>query len=188
MTLSSSLSVLADTASEGRAGDRANARIADVRALVARELSEVEAIVARHIDEGVVPATDSARHLFESGGKRVRPLALLLACACFGTIDAKARDLAAAAELVHMATLLHDDVIDDGDERRGRPTSRRIWGNAVSVLAGDLLLVEALRLASTSSPETWTELLTTLRRLVDGEVVQLRGRLAVSLDEATYFE
>jgi len=188
MTLSSSLSVLADAASDGRAGARENARIADVRALVALELSEVEAIVARHIGEGVVPATDSARHLFESGGKRVRPLALLLACACFGAIDARARDLAAAAELVHMATLLHDDVIDDGDERRGRPTSRRIWGNAVSVLAGDLLLVEALRLGCRAHAETWSELVATLGRLVDGEVVQLRGRHSVSLAEATYFE
>jgi len=87
-----------------------------------------------------------------------------------------------------MATLLHDDVVDDGDQRRGRPTSRRVWGNAVSVLAGDLLLVESLRLASSASRETWSELLSTLRLLVDGEVVQLRGRLVVSLEEATYFE
>jgi octaprenyl-diphosphate synthase len=188
MTLASSLHVLADTAADGRAHDRAVSRIEDVRGLVARELGEVEAIVARHIAKGVEPATDSAKHLFDAGGKRVRPLALLLACACFGSIDARARDLAAAAELVHMATLLHDDVIDDGDQRRGRPTSRRIWGNAVSVLAGDLLLVEALRLGCRAQPETWSELVSTLGRLVDGEVVQLRGRHQVSLDEATYFE
>lgn len=188
MTLASSLHVLADTAACGRAHERAVSRIEDVRALVARELSEVEAIVARHIEGGVEPATDSARHLFDAGGKRVRPLALLLACACFGTIDSGARELAAAAELVHMATLLHDDVIDDGDQRRGRPTSRRIWGNAVSVLAGDLLLVEALRLACRTHEETWSELVATLGRLVDGEVVQLRGRHEVSLVEATYFE
>jgi octaprenyl-diphosphate synthase len=188
MTLASSLHVLADTAADGRANDRAVSRIEDVRGLVARELGEVEAVVARHIAEGVEPATDSAKHLFDAGGKRVRPLALLLACACFGSIDARARDLAAAAELVHMATLLHDDVIDDGDQRRGRPTSRRIWGNAVSVLAGDLLLVEALRLACRTHEETWSELVSTLGRLVDGEVVQLRGRHDVSLVEATYFE
>lgn len=188
MTLASSLHVLADTAAEGRANDRAVTRIEDVRGLVARELGEVEAIVSRHIAGGVEPATDSAKHLFDAGGKRVRPLALLLACACFGSIDARARELAAASELVHMATLLHDDVIDDGDQRRGRPTSRRIWGNAVSVLAGDLLLVEALRLACRTHEETWSELVSTLGRLVDGEVVQLRGRHEVSLVEATYFE
>src|SRR5690606_7796889 len=68
------------------------------------------------------------------------------------------------------------------------PTSRRIWGNAVSVLAGDLLLVEALRLSSRASTETWSELVATLGRLVDGEVVQLRGRAEVSLASETYFE
>lgn len=188
MTLATSLDVLADTAAEGRAGDRAASRLEDVRGLVARELAEIERIVSHHIDEGVAPATSSARHLFESGGKRIRPLALLLSCACFGPIDARTRELAAASELVHMATLLHDDVIDDGDQRRGRPTSRKIWGNAVSVLAGDLLLVEALRLSCRAHEETWSELVATLGRLVDGEVVQLRGRHAVSLAEDTYFE
>jgi octaprenyl-diphosphate synthase len=188
MTLASALQSLGDSAAPERAGERASSRIEDVRSLVARELADVEALVARRIESGVTPAVESAHHLFEAGGKRVRPLSVLLSAACFGPIDARARDVAAAAELVHMATLLHDDVVDDSDQRRGRPTSRRVWGNAVSVLAGDLLLVEALRLASGSREETWTELLSTLRRLVDGEIVQLRGRLAVSLDEATYFE
>ena len=74
--------------------------------------------------------------------------------------------------------LLHDDVIDDGQERRGRPTSRRIWGNAVSVLAGDLLLTHALERTAASAPApVLSDLFATLRRLVDGEVVQLRGRL-----------
>jgi len=63
-----------------------------------------------------------------------------------------------------------------------------VWGNAVSVLAGDLLLVEALRLASRATQASWTELVATLGRLVDGEVVQLRGRLVVSLDESNYFD
>jgi octaprenyl-diphosphate synthase len=188
MTLQPALDALAATSTPDRTGLRVAERLGDVRALVTREMLEVETMVAARIAAGVEPATHSAQHLFESGGKRVRPLAVLLATACFGAIDERAKDLAAVAELVHMATLLHDDVVDDGDLRRGRPTSRRVWGNAVSVLAGDLLLVESLRLASGASRATWSELLETLRSLVDGEVVQLRGRLAVSLDEATYFE
>lgn len=188
MSIAAALDALHETASTERVGDRTAERLGDVHALIARELEEVEALIRAHIEKGVAPATDSARHLAESGGKRVRPMALMLASACFGGIDVRSRELGAAAELVHMATLLHDDVIDDADQRRGRPTSRRIWGNAVSVLAGDLLLVEALRLGSGAHPETWKELIATLARLVDGEVVQLRGRLAVSLDEATYFE
>lgn len=188
MTFAAAIDSLHETAAPERVGERATNRLADVRALVSREMADVEALIGRHIAAGVAPATDSAKHLFDAGGKRVRPMALLLAHACWAPVDDKARGLAAAAELVHMATLLHDDVIDDGDQRRGRPTSRRVWGNAVSVLAGDLLLVEALRLGSTAAPTTWQELVATLGRLVDGEVVQLRGRLAVSLDESTYFE
>lgn len=191
MTIEASIHALDGAAVPERVGERASARLAEVRALVAREMAEVEALVGAHVARGVAPATDSARHLFESGGKRVRPMAVLLSNGCFSPLaetTETVRGLAAAAELVHMATLLHDDVIDDGDQRRGRPTSRRVWGNAVSVLAGDLLLVEALRLATRAAPATWTELVGTLGRLVDGEVIQLRGRLAVSLDEATYFD
>jgi octaprenyl-diphosphate synthase len=188
MTFAASIADLHETAVPERVGDRAASRVAEVRSLLSREMAEVEALIGEHVGAGVPPATDAARHLFDAGGKRVRPMALLLAHGCWRPIDERARGLAAAAELVHMATLLHDDVIDDGDQRRGRPTSRRVWGNAVSVLAGDLLLVEALRLGSAASAATWQELVATLGRLVDGEVVQLRGRLAVSLDEATYFE
>lgn len=190
MTLATALPVLQETALPERVGELPAARVAEVHALVAREMAEVDALVRARIASGVTPGRESAAHLFESGGKRVRPLGVLLTAACFGEVGARARDLAAAAELVHMATLLHDDVIDDGDQRRGRPTSRRVWGNAVSVLGGDMLLVEALRLASADPADrpTWEELVATLGRLVDGEIIQLRGRLMVSLDEPTYFE
>src|SRR5262249_53591947 len=97
-------------------------------------------------------------------------------------------ELAVVAELIHLATLLHDDVIDDGQERRGLPTSRRLWGNAVSVLAGDLLLTHALeRTSGVGDREVLADLFRTLRTLVDGEVVQLRGRTRVDVTEATYF-
>lgn len=187
MTFQAALRALDETALPDRVGAKAAARVALVGD-VARDMHAVERLLAERIDGGIAPGRQAAKHLFDAGGKRIRPLALMLACRCFGPITARARDLAAAAELVHMATLLHDDVIDDGDLRRGRPTSRRIWGNAVSVLAGDLLLVEALRLAAASHTATWTELVATLGRLVDGEIIQLRGRSEVSLSEATYFE
>ena len=188
MTFAAAIRTLHETAAPSQVGDRAAHRLADVRSLICREMNEVETLIGAHIAAGVAPATSAARHLFDAGGKRVRPMALLLAHACWSPVNEKARGLATAAELVHMATLLHDDVIDDGDQRRGRPTSRRLWGNAVSVLAGDLLLVEALRLGSVAAAVTWQELVATLGRLVDGEVVQLRGRLEVSLEESTYFD
>ena len=146
----------------------------------------VEAELLRTAGQGLRPGTDAATHLLLAGGKRVRPLCVLLAAACFrgAQLPEAARQLAVVAELVHLATLLHDD----GDERRGKPTSRRLWGNAVSVLAGDLLLTHGLERTAQASPgPVLTELFQTLRALVDGEIVQLRGRTEVDVTEATYF-
>jgi octaprenyl-diphosphate synthase len=171
-----------------RAGGRAADRLAHVRELLGDDLDGIDAELARLTREGMSPATDSAAHLFEAGGKRVRPLTVLLSAACFGPPPPAARQLAVVAELVHLATLLHDDVIDDGQERRGRPTPRRIWGNAVSVLAGDLLLTHALeRTAAVGPPSVLSDLFATLRRLVDGEVIQLRGRTQLDPREDIYF-
>jgi octaprenyl-diphosphate synthase len=111
---------------------------------------------------------------------------LLLSAACFGPVPSTARELALVAELIHSATLLHDDVIDDGTERRGAATSRTVWGNAVSVLAGDLLLVEALDRTGRHAPAVLPALFATLRQLVDGEVVQLRGRRELDTSRDTY--
>lgn len=161
-------------------------RFEDVDALVgpAREL--VEVALKQAASEGEAPSTSAAEHLIASGGKRVRPLTLMLSAACFGPIDDRARELAAVVEMVHVATLLHDDVIDDSDERRGRVTARRVYGNAVSVLAGDLMLTHALDRTFKAAPSLMGDLLVTLRRLVDGEVIQLRGRVALDLSASTY--
>jgi octaprenyl-diphosphate synthase len=183
-----SVGMLRDAATAERVGTRTAERMAQVHALLGEDLEAVDAELARATRDGVTPATDSATHLLEAGGKRIRPLTALLAAACFGPIPASARDIAVSAELVHLATLLHDDVIDDGQERRGTTTPRRIWGNAVSVLAGDLLLTHALERTAASAPATvLSDLFATLRRLVEGEVVQLRGRTKLDLREEVYF-
>jgi octaprenyl-diphosphate synthase len=163
-------------------------RLAQVQSLLEDDMAAIDSELARLTRSGVSPATDSAVHLLEAGGKRVRPLTVLLASACFGPPPPAARDVAVVAELIHLATLLHDDVVDDGQERRGRPTARRVWGNAVSVLAGDLLLTHALeRTAASAPPAVLADLFATLRRLVDGEVVQLRGRTGREPAEDVYF-
>jgi octaprenyl-diphosphate synthase len=104
-------------------------------------------------------------------------------------VSATARELAVVVELVHLATLLHDDVLDDCDTRRGAVAARCLWGNAVSVLTGDLLLTHALeRVARLEPSGLLTTLILTLRRLVDGEVLQLRGRSHLDLTQETYFQ
>jgi octaprenyl-diphosphate synthase len=165
---------------------RLERRIQSVQELLADDLMWVEGALGSAVADGPSPGTDAAKHLVTRGGKRVRPIALLLSAACFGGINEKARQLAVAAELVHSATLLHDDVIDDGTERRGAETSRLVWGNGVSVLAGDMLLVNALDRTARHAPEVMPDLIATLRRLVEGEIVQLRGRSELDVTEATY--
>jgi octaprenyl-diphosphate synthase len=165
---------------------RLERRIQSVQELLADDLRWVESTLATSAAYGPSPGTDAAKHLITKGGKRVRPIALLLSAACFGGINETARQLAVVSELVHSATLLHDDVIDEGMERRGAPTSRLQWGNGVSVLAGDLMLVNSLDRTARYAPDAMPDLINTLRRLVEGEIIQLRGRSELDVTEATY--
>jgi octaprenyl-diphosphate synthase len=166
---------------------RIEARFSTIQAIFEPQLAYIEAELRRAASEGARPATLAADHLVSGGGKRVRPLTVLLSAACFGPLPDAASELAIVAELVHSATLLHDDVIDDSPERRGNAAARVVWGNAVSVLAGDLLLTHALDRTLAADPRALAELLTTLRRLVDGEIVQLRGRAKLDTSETVYF-
>jgi len=179
---------LRETAHPDRVGQVAARRLADVHAMLGAEMGFIDAELRKMAQTGLSPATESAQHLLDAGGKRVRPLALLLSAACFGSIPEAACELAVVAELVHLATLLHDDVVDDAPERRGKPAARVLWGNAVSVLAGDLLLTHALERTSAVAPRAvLADLFATLRRLVDGEIVQLRGRAELDPRQTTYF-
>lgn len=161
-------------------------RLGDVRALLAADLGWVESALVEATSRGEQPGRDAARHLIAGGGKRVRPMSVVLSAACFGPVSAPVREMALVSELIHSATLLHDDVIDDGTERRGAATARVVWGNAVSVLGGDLLLVDALERTCRVAPEILPSLFSTLRELVDGEIVQLRGRAELDVSRATY--
>lgn len=136
------------------------------------------------------PAPPAARHLLAGGGKRVRPLLCLLAARGFGSSRAlgPAAELARAAELVHAATLLHDDVIDLGETRRGRPAARLVYGNAASVLGGDLLLVEALqRIQAAGTPALLAAMLGVLERMIEAESLQLAKRGRAELVPEEYF-
>lgn len=163
------------------------ARLAEAQALLRDDLSAVERLLRETASQGPVPGSDAARHLVSLGGKRVRPMALLLSSACFGAVPEASRHMAVCVELIHSATLLHDDVIDEGTERRGQTAARVVWGNAVSVLGGDLLLTHALVTAQQRAPALMPELLRTLRQLVDGEIVQLRGRADLDVSESVYW-
>ncbi len=177
------LAQLDATAERGVRPERAKAALADVPTLP-ETLFALEEQLSRATEDAEEKLRGAARHLVSAGGKRIRPMVTLLACGACGGELRTAVPYAVAAELTHSATLLHDDVIDDGPIRRGQPASRVIWGNAVSVLSGDWLLTRALEIVSSqpASRAALAPLLATMRRLVEGEVLQLslRGTFAAS--------
>ncbi|WP_242342122.1 polyprenyl synthetase family protein [Anaeromyxobacter terrae] len=183
------LSQLDASAQRGVRPERAQAALADVPALP-ESLVALEEQLTRATEDAEEKLRAAARHLVSAGGKRIRPMVTLLACgACGGEMRA-AVPYAVAAELTHSATLLHDDVIDDGPLRRGQPASRVIWGNAVSVLSGDWLLTRALEIVSAEPARSAAlpTLLATMRRLVEGEVLQLSLRSSFSATEKDYLD
>lgn len=181
------LAQLDATAERGVRPERARAALADVPSLP-ESLLALEEQLTRATEDAEEKLRGAARHLVSAGGKRIRPMVTLLACgACRGEMRA-AVPFAVAAELTHSATLLHDDVIDDGPIRRGQPASRVIWGNAVSVLSGDWLLTRALEIVSAQPAHraALPPLLATMRRLVEGEVLQLSLRGSFAASERDY--
>jgi octaprenyl-diphosphate synthase len=183
------LAQLDATAERGVRPERAKAALADVPALP-ENLLALEAQLSTATDDASEKLQGAARHLVSAGGKRIRPMVTLLACgACGGSMRA-AVPYAVAAELTHSATLLHDDVLDDGQVRRGQPASRVIWGNAVSVLSGDWLLTRALEIVSREpgARHALAPLLATMRRLVEGEVLQLSLRGSFAATERQYLD
>ncbi len=181
------LAALDATAERGVRPERAKAALANVPALPESllALEEQLTLATRDAEEKMRGA---ARHLVSAGGKRIRPMVTMLACGACGAEMRGAVPFAVAAELTHSATLLHDDVIDDGPVRRGQPASRVIWGNAVSVLSGDWLLARALEIVSAepSHDAALPPLLATMRRLVEGEVLQLSLRGSFAATEQQY--
>ncbi|MCG8461515.1 MAG: polyprenyl synthetase family protein [Holophagales bacterium] len=131
----------------------------------------------------------AAGHLLDLGGKRLRPLCLSLASRLGTGFDSRVLDLAVAVELVHSATLLHDDVVDASDVRRGAPTARAVYGNAASIFAGDWLLVEALRRVRRAAVPGLLELLfDAIEEMIFAESLQLELRGRLTVDRQIYYD
>lgn len=128
-----------------------------------------------------------ANHLIESGGKRLRPMLTIASAAMFGDdADGKIK-LAASVEFMHTATLLHDDVVDDSDMRRGKPAARKLWGNQATVLVGDFLLGQAFRrMVEVGSLDALAVLSDAAAIIAEGEVWQLAASKNVATTEDDY--
>ncbi|HVC00319.1 MAG TPA: polyprenyl synthetase family protein [Candidatus Dormibacteraeota bacterium] len=135
----------------------------------------------------VGPVAEISAYLLEGGGKRLRPAVLLLAAGAAGYSGPGAVRLGAVVELIHTATLMHDDVIDGADTRRGRPSANSRWGNHMSVLAGDWLYMQSFQLAlKERNFRTLDVLIDLTQRMVEGELLQWTtlGRIDLTEEDA----
>jgi octaprenyl-diphosphate synthase len=163
------------------------ARLEDLRQWIAADLEWLEAELAR-LPRGPSLVHKSAHRLLDLGGKHLRPICVALAARLGTGFGEAARDCAVAVELIHNASLLHDDVIDLGSRRRGARTARAIYGNAASVVAGNWLLVTALeRVRRTELPGIMRRTLATIDEMIAAEAVQLGNRGRLNSSRADYF-
>lgn len=142
--------------------------------LVAEEMRLVEAALVTRMESPVGAIPEVGAHLLQAGGKRLRPLLAVLAARAADAPIELAVAVGTAAELIHTATLYHDDVVDDGRVRRGRPAARMVYGNGIVVLVGDFCLARALEtVALTGSVVAVQSLAATVTEMAEGEVAQL---------------
>lgn len=165
-----------------------SAHLADLAELVRWDMSSLEEGI-QSIPVGDSVVHKSAHHLLEIAGKRLRPMCVVLASRLGHGLDERTREFGVAVELVHCATLLHDDVVDAGDQRRGVPAARTLYGNAASIFAGDWLLVDALRrVRAAEMPDVLVRLLDIIDEMIFAEAIQLENRGRVDARMRTYMQ
>ena len=160
-----------------------------IQSLAAADMAAVDALIRRRLRSDVVLVNQVAEHIVAGGGKRLRPMLLLLAARALGHGGADAHQLAAVVEFIHTATLLHDDVVDESDLRRGRKTANSLFGNAASVLVGDFLYSRSFQLmVELERVEVMKILADTTNAIAEGEVLQLLHIRNPDTDEPAYLK
>ncbi|MBO9829912.1 polyprenyl synthetase family protein [Xanthomonas sp. A2111] len=158
-----------------------------IQMLAAPDMAEVDALIRRRLASDVVLINQIADHIVSAGGKRLRPMLVVLAGRACGAGGPMQHQLAAIIEFIHTSTLLHDDVVDESDLRRGRSTANALWGNAPSVLVGDFLYSRSFQLmVELDSMAVMRLLADTTNRIAEGEVLQLLHVHNPDTDEAAY--
>jgi octaprenyl-diphosphate synthase len=166
----------------------ATATAREVFDLLRDDLVAIEQELGRDSASGVSTITEIAEYLREGGGKRIRPTLLLLSAHALGYAGQGAVRLGAVVEMVHTATLVHDDIIDGADTRRGRPSANTAWGNEKCVLAGDWLYMQAFKVALEEKNLRVLDLLIGLtQQMVEGELLQIQ-KLGKAVSEAEYYD
>jgi octaprenyl-diphosphate synthase len=161
--------------------------VREIFELVREDLVHVDEVIAAETAGAVPPAGEIGQYLLAGGGKRLRPALLLLVARFCGHRGESAVRLGAVVEMIHSATLIHDDVIDGADTRRGRPSANARWGNHMSVLAGDWLYMQSFQMALGERNFRILDILIELTQsMVEGELVQLTklGRMDLTEQDA----
>jgi len=157
--------------------------------LVRPELDRVNGVIRRHLESDIALIRTLGAYIIKSGGKRLRPLILLLSARAGGYHGSDHIILAAVVEFIHTATLLHDDVVDASKMRRGRATANHVWGNEASVLVGDFLYSRSFEMMlETDNMEVMRILAATTNAIAEGEVMQLLNARSPDTTEQAYYE
>lgn len=157
--------------------------------VVATDIEAVNQLIIRQLHSDVGLVENIGQYIVDAGGKRLRPLLVLLTSNCLAYEGQRHLDLAAIIEFIHTATLLHDDVVDVSDLRRGRPTANAQWGNAPSVLVGDFLYSRAFQMMVSIGNVRIMEILANTTNMVsEGEVQQLVNAKNPAVTETNYLD
>lgn len=161
----------------------------EIQTLVDEDMQAVNTLIQKRLKSDVVLVNQLSHYIINSGGKRLRPmLALLMARAC-GYEEQKHIEIATIVEFIHTATLLHDDVVDESDMRRGKDTANNIWGNQAAVLVGDFLYSRAFEMmVSVDEMRVMDIMATTTNTIAEGEVLQLLNINDAETNEQRYLE
>ncbi len=160
-----------------------------VLALVQEDLQKVEAQFEEHLRSEVPLIPTMGRYILSSGGKRLRPLLLLLCARLCGYRGERSVPLASIVEFIHTATLLHDDVVDSANLRRGQRAANAVWGNSASVLVGDFLFTKSFSLlAADGDLRVLRAMSAATTQMAEGEVLQLLNTCDLEVSEERYFE
>ena len=157
--------------------------------IITDDMREVDQVIAQRLTSSVPLVAQISQYIIAAGGKRLRPALLLLICGALGYRGHHRFSLAAVVELIHTATLLHDDVVDASTLRRGRATANQAFGNPASVLVGDFLHTRSFQMMVETGNMRVMEVLSEATNVIaEGEVLQLMNMHDASLDEAGYLQ
>ncbi len=160
-----------------------------IKRLTANEAKAVDNLIIKQLSSDVVLINQMGHYIVNNGGKRLRPMLMLLSAKALGRIDSNHLLLAAVIEFIHTATLLHDDVVDESDLRRGKQSANAVWGNAATVLVGDYLYSSAFEMMVSTNIMRVMEILSkTTTAIAEGEVLQLLNCNNPETTEDNYLE